>query len=265
MGFPRRESSLSRGGICIPLHWQAESLPLSPRKSPLLPQESTVKRTKHRVNDWAHSSRPTYSVSINYVSWSVWAVLVFKAAVPGAKEPAPLPSGPHPPPQPRVPLSGPQTCLLLRPAAPPCTAPPTRPGDPGSPPTASWPHLLRTPYIRVWPTAPRPRASLPPPRSPTGHGPTRTGWVGLAQPPGSHRELTAVSRLLTPVVSTPGGQPTGQAFELSEVGDWESLQAAFIFFITHFFKMTKSIFVQCRTLGKQTMEGKITRNCTAQR
>ena len=192
-------------------------------------------------------------------------VLVFKAAVPGAKEPALLPSGPHPPPQPRVPLSGPQTCLLLRPAAPPCTAPPTRPGDPGSPPTASWPHLLRTPYIRVWPTAPRPRASLPPPRSPTGHGPTRTGWVGLAQPPVSHRELTAVSRLLTPVVSTPGGQPTGQAFELSEVGDWESLQAAFIFFITHFFKMTKSIFVQCRTLGKQTMEGKITRNCTAQR
>ena len=42
---------------------------------PLLPQESTVKRTKHRVNDWAHSSRPTYSVSINYVSWSVWAAL----------------------------------------------------------------------------------------------------------------------------------------------------------------------------------------------
>ena len=93
-----------------------------------------------------------------------------------------------------------------RPAAPPCTAPPTRPGDPGSPPTASWPHLLRTPYLRVQPTAPRPRASLPPPQSPTGHGPTRTGRVGLAQPPSSHRELTAVSRLLTPMVSTPGGQ-----------------------------------------------------------
>lgn len=133
-------------------------------------------------------------------------VLVFKAAVPGAKEPGPLPSGPRPLPQPRVPLSGPQTCLLLQASTPPCTAPPTRPGDPGSPPIASWPHLLRTPYLRVQPTAPRPRASLPPPQSPTGHGPTRTGRVGLAQPPSSHRELTAVSRLLTPMVSTPGGQ-----------------------------------------------------------
>ena len=49
-----RGSSLSRGAICIPLHWLAGSLPLSPRKPPPLPQESMVKRTKHRAND-----RPT--------------------------------------------------------------------------------------------------------------------------------------------------------------------------------------------------------------
>lgn len=121
-------------------------------------------------------------------------ILVFKAAVPGAKE-----------------LGAPAIRSLTaatslgrrcasssRPPAPPCSVLP--------PPNASWPRLLRTPYLRVRPTAPRPRASLPPPWSLTGHGPTQTGWVGLAQPPGSHRELTAVSRILTPTVSTPGGQ-----------------------------------------------------------
>lgn len=136
---------------------------------------------------WARPLRPC-----------VAGVLVFQAAVPGAKEPgAPAIRSPSAAPAPSP------TLWAADVPPPPGQQPRPAQAPPGREAWAPLP-LPPGPASSGHPGPCIPPTTLEPHRS----GPHRTGQVGLTQPPGSHRALTVVSRLLTP----PGSAHLGDSW-----------------------------------------------------
>lgn len=110
-------------------------------------------------------------------------------------------------------------------------------GDPAHP--QGLPHTMRArgSAVRQW------SSQRAPPVSPSGPAHLADRW----------RKACLLAR-----------RPDHQASGPSDVGSGKPPRVASVF-SEYIFKITKSIFVQCRTLGKQQRKGKITHNCTARR